>query len=178
MCTIIHQSAHLSSFERRAWTLIEIEAINLFTETLPQYRIWSCWEKAFESIVMDYSRVSSPRHDQFDDIHGSVHDSNITTDNRFLQASASMPVSCSLEDSQVSRKSPATAVVQSPNCTSTWESDRSHKLSTISEVSTTPASPSGAARARWRAVEGQARTVCLLPRCIKNDGCLQTCSVI
>lgn len=101
ICKIIDPSADVSSFERHSWTCIEVEAINRFTETLPQYRIWSCLEKAFDSILIEYAGASSPRHDQFNDTHGIVHDSNTTTYN------------------------------QSPNCTPVWERSLSHGISGV-----------------------------------------------
>lgn len=49
-------------FERRQWPLIEIEAINCFIQTLPQFRIRSTLRKAFEAVTDHYlkSDISPP----------------------------------------------------------------------------------------------------------------------
>lgn len=53
------QNAHGISFERHPWTIVEIEAVNIFIKRLPQYHIHSYLKRAFDSITASYGGVST-----------------------------------------------------------------------------------------------------------------------
>lgn len=55
------QDTHGNSFERHPWTIAEIEAVNTFMKTLPQYHIHFDLKKAFDSITASYGGASSSR---------------------------------------------------------------------------------------------------------------------
>ncbi|KAJ5521451.1 hypothetical protein N7527_005566 [Penicillium freii] len=53
------QDSTMKGFERHPWTIVEIEAVNIFMKRLPQYHIHSYLKRAFDSITASYGGVST-----------------------------------------------------------------------------------------------------------------------
>ncbi|KAJ6003596.1 hypothetical protein N7522_006449 [Penicillium canescens] len=119
--TISEVKAYHIRFERRPWPLIEIEAINCFIQTLPQYRNRTTLQKAFQAITDYYanrseipagpeaeiqtraSAAESRVHSSWTDPTSLAADSNILADNwnsRERGPAASTESGLSFEDAQ------------------------------------------------------------------------------